>query len=161
MKEVAKNYCEKIDQVLSGVKVDLFDPSSQIRLLLKEVKKYAISNIYSHESAEKIELAGRNIIQGLLRHYEVLLRLPYSKYSALVNGKNENGESPRDLKLDFELRLFRRLPAKPIERYRYSYSKDNTFELVYRAHLIVDYISGMTDDFALETFQLLEGIRIQ
>lgn len=64
VKEVAKNYCEKIDQVLSGVKVDLFDPSSQIRLLLKEVKKYAISNIYSHESAEKIELAGRNIIQG-------------------------------------------------------------------------------------------------
>ncbi|XDB08458.1 hypothetical protein AB2828_05425 [Acinetobacter baumannii] len=26
---------------------------------------------------------------------------------------------------------------------------------------MVDYISGMTDDFALEMYQLLEGIRIQ
>ncbi|MEG9541222.1 hypothetical protein DZC40_03615, partial [Acinetobacter baumannii] len=38
---------------------------------------------------------------------------------------------------------------------------DKINEIQYRAHLIVDYISGMTDDFALEMYQLLEGIRIQ
>ena len=33
-------------------------------------------------------------------------------------------------------------------------------EWYYRAHLIVDYISGMTDYHALETFQLLSGIKV-
>lgn len=29
-----------------------------------------------------------------------------------------------------------------------------------RAHLIIDHISGMTDEFALETYQMLEGIQL-
>ena len=51
------------------------------------------------------------------------------------------------------------------DRYVDSYSKssidvsDNE-EWVLRSHLIVDYISGMTDDFALETYQRLNGIRV-
>lgn len=161
VKEVARNYCENLEKILSGETVELFDSESDIKKLLKRVKKYAISSIYSHESAEKIELAGRNIIQGLLKHYEVLIRLPYSKFSALVNGSNSEGLSPRDLYLDFELRLFRRLPSTHLTKYKHNYEKSPELELIHRAQLIVDYISGMTDDFALEMFQLLEGIRIQ
>ncbi|WP_151799385.1 dGTP triphosphohydrolase [Acinetobacter nosocomialis] len=160
VKEVAKNYCENLDTILKGEKVELFSPKSDLKKLLKAVKKYAISKIYSHDSAEKIELAGRNIIQGLLKHYEALLVLPYEQFSSLVKHPDSN-PSPRDLGLDFELRLFRRLPQKQLDRYKENYDNDNSLELIYRSHLIVDYISGMTDDFALEMFQLLEGIRIQ
>ncbi|MGU2820211.1 hypothetical protein ACVYAP_08950 [Acinetobacter baumannii] len=161
VKEVAKNYSDQLENILEGEKVELFKSDSSIKLLLDRVKEYAISDIYSHESAEKIELAGRNIIQGLLRHYETLLRLPYSKFSALVDGKNIDGKTPKKLGLDFELRLFRRLPSKQVEKYKINKDKEPNLELIHRAHLIVDYISGMTDDFALEMFQLLEGIRIQ
>ena len=161
VKEVAENYCRQLEQLLDGEKIELFAIDSPIKLLLNKVKKYAINDIYSHESAEKIELAGRNIIQGLLRHYEILLRLPISKFNALVYGKNSDNKSPRNLGLDFELRLFRRLPLKQIDKYKFNAEQEPELELTYRAHLIVDYISGMTDDFALETFQLLEGIRIQ
>ena len=161
VKEVAENYCRQLEKLLNGEKIELFKDNSPIKLLLNKVKEYAINDIYSHESAEKIELAGRNIIQGLLRHYEILLRLPISKFSALVDGKNNEGKSPRKLGLDFELRLFRRLPLKQIDKYKFNITQEPELELIHRAHLIVDYISGMTDDFALEMFQLLEGIRIQ
>ena len=29
-----------------------------------------------------------------------------------------------------------------------------------RVHLIIDHISGMTDEFALQTYQMLEGINL-
>lgn len=29
-----------------------------------------------------------------------------------------------------------------------------------RAHLITDFISGMTDDFAIKTYQILNGIKL-
>jgi len=29
-----------------------------------------------------------------------------------------------------------------------------------RAHLIVDFIAGMTDNFALDTYKMLHGIRL-
>ncbi|MEG2721710.1 MAG: dGTPase [Acinetobacter sp.] len=162
VKEVAHNYVIHLAEIIQGEPVKLLNASSsEVAKLLKKVKDYAISNIYSHESAEKIELAGRNIIQGLLRHYEILLRLPYNKFKALLDGKDENGATPRKLALDFELRLFHRLPKTHIDKYRISVTHNQENELIYRAHLIVDYISGMTDDFALEMYQLLEGIRIQ
>lgn len=162
VKEVASNYFSNLTSILDGNPIELLDPeTSNIAKILEKVKSYAIANIYSHESAEKIELAGRNIIQGLLKHYEILLRLPNSKFIALIEGKDKNGKTPRKLALDFELRLFRRLPKTHVEKYKLSISIDQSNELQHRAHLIVDYISGMTDDFALEMYQLLEGIRIQ
>lgn len=161
--EVSINYVTNIKDILDGnySKKLLDHQTSDIAKLLKRVKKYAIENIYRHESAEKIELAGRNIIQGLLKHFEILIRLPLSKFNALLNGKDGNGNSPRDLALDFELRLFHRLPEMHIEKYKINIKNDHTNELKHRAQLIIDYISGMTDDFALEMYQLLEGIRIQ
>lgn len=161
--EVADKYCSNLDKILSGCNDNkLLDSKiSHVAMILKEVKRYAIVKIYSHASAEKIELAGRNIIQGLLKHFEVLLNLSLDKFNALLNGTDNAGRSPRDLALDFELRLFHRLPDTHIEKYKHCVKNDSQKELNHRAQLIVDYISGMTDDFALEMYQLLEGIRIQ
>lgn len=156
VKEVASQFCANLSKILLGEKVDLLIENSNTSKLLKKVKKIAIARIYSHPSAEKVELAGRNIIQGLLTHYELLLTLPKDKFESLILN-----EKIRKNKLDFELRLFRRLPSTYVDKYRIATNQNPDKEFVYRAHLIVDYISGMTDDFALEMYQLLEGIRIQ
>ena len=60
--------------------------------------------------------------------------------------------------LDFQIRLFRRLPSSYIEKYKILTRGEEKYR---RTHLIVDFIAGMTDDFALETYQILEGIRIK
>nr|WP_174507147.1 dNTP triphosphohydrolase [Acinetobacter sp. Marseille-Q1620] len=162
VKEASMNFCEEIDEILDGEKsVKLIKKDTDIEKILGEVFNFAKENIYCHESAEKIELAGRNIIQGILNHFEVLLLLSEDEFNCLITGKNSEGKGPRKLGLDFELRLFRRLPKNHVKKYLHSVELDQSNEKLFRAHLIVDYISGMTDDFALEMYQLLEGIRIQ
>lgn len=156
VKEVANQFCENLSKILTGETVDLLINNSNTSKLLKKVKKIAIARIYSHPSAEKVELAGRNIIQGLLTHYELLLTLDKNQFESLILN-----DKIRKNKLDFELRLFRRLPSTYVDKYRSATQQNPDKEFLYRAHLIVDYISGMTDDFALEMYQLLEGIRIQ
>ncbi|WP_111894924.1 dGTP triphosphohydrolase [Acinetobacter sp. MB5] len=162
VKEAAKNFCLNLNEILIGDnRTDLITKDSDIYNVLNEVFSFAKENIYSHESAEKIELAGRNIIQGLLKHFESLMHLSQDQFNCLITGKNSEGVGPRKLKLDFELRLYRCLPKNHVKKYTYCVTIDKTNEILYRSHLIVDYISGMTDDFALEMYQLLEGIRIQ
>ncbi|HAV4486033.1 TPA: deoxyguanosinetriphosphate triphosphohydrolase, partial [Acinetobacter baumannii] len=141
--------------------IKLIEKETDIARVLDQVFLFAKENIYCHESAEKIELAGRNIIQGLLKHFAVLMKLSQDNFNCLITGKNSEGKGPRKLNLDFELRLFRRLPKTHVRKYLHCVEHDKINEIQYRAHLIVDYISGMTDDFALEMYQLLEGIRIQ
>ncbi len=87
--------------------------------------------------------------------------LSEDKFNCLLKYPEKSMLSPKKLGLDFELRLLRRLPKNHIKKYILSVEADPSNEIIYRAHLIVDYISGMTDDFALEMYQLLEGIRIQ
>ena len=95
------------------------------------------------------------MIKGLLNHFGELIKLPEDDFSDLV--KND-GKAIKKKGLDFQIRLYRRLPKGYCEKYS---AECRGSELERRAHLIVDFISGMTDDFALETYQILEGIRIK
>lgn len=61
------------------------------------------------------------------------------------------------------MRLFNRLAKRFVTSYKTQldeFGNSPEVEWWLRIHLIVDHISGMTDEFALETFQMLEGIRI-
>lgn len=151
----SKSFVSNIDAALSGDELSLLDKKSEIGDLLKKVKGFAFDNIYSDDSAEKVELAGRSVIKGLLNHFGGLLELPFDCFDALL--KN-NRDMIKSRHLDFHARLFRRLPDGYISKYQEAEASD---ELYRRAHLIVDFVSGMTDDFALEVYQILEGIRIK
>lgn len=99
-------------------------------------------------------MAGRSIIKGLLEHFRPLLEIDVDKFMMLV----ERSKGIRKNNLDFHIRMFNLLP----ERYVKKYLVDTRgTEEERRSHLIVDFISGMTDDFALEIYQVLEGIRIR
>lgn len=143
VKEAARNFCDNIDAILNGEEnIKLIEKETDIARVLDQVFLFAKENIYCHESAEKIELAGRNIIQGLLKHFAVLMKLSQDNFNCLITGKNSEGKGPRKLNLDFELRLFRRLPKTHVRKYLHCVEHDKINEIQYRAHLIVDYISG-------------------
>ncbi len=152
---VAEAFVSKLDEVLLGEKVDLLDKSSEVGALIKEVKQYARTHIYAHASAEYVELAGRSVIQGLLKHFGELLDLAEADFVGLIN---EDQDVIKDKHLDFQIRLLRRIPVAYRKKYLMEIKGD---ERTMRAHLIVDFISGMTDDFALETYQILEGIKVK
>lgn len=122
---------------------------------MDRVSRFARAQIYTHEAAEKVELAGRSVIKGLLSHFGELIKLPEDSFSALVAG--DMGVIKKS-NLHFHARLFRLLPKSYVEKYGSEVRGDEKHR---RSHLVVDFVSGMTDDFALETYQILEGIKIK
>ncbi|HFZ2393093.1 TPA: deoxyguanosinetriphosphate triphosphohydrolase, partial [Klebsiella aerogenes] len=76
--------------------------------------------------------------------------------------------------------LFNRLPSKHLNAYKTSVinlpinhpdfsetavsdklkSIDEKREWLLRVHLIVDFVSGMTDQFAMDMYQMLKGIKV-
>lgn len=153
--EAARNFTNRLDEILHGEEFDLVEESSEVGELLKKIGKFARERIYSDESAEQVELAGRSVLKGLLNHFGELINLPEDSFTALLHNDKTRIKAEG---LDFHLRLLRRLPKGYCKKYD---EKDRAEEIHRRAHLIVDFISGMTDDFALQTYQILEGIRIK
>jgi len=151
---VSQNFLDNLDKILRGEDIDLLSIDTEAGALLDKVKNFARKNVYSHESAEKVELAGRSIIKGLLNHFKPLLQIDDKKFMILVN--REKGIKKHEL--DFHIRMFNLLPKRYVNKYL---ETERGSEEERRAHLIVDFIAGMTDDFALETYQILEGIRIK
>ncbi len=63
--------------------------------------------------------------------------------------------------LDLEWRLYNFLAPKYVESYQHQLKeskRDPTLEWFQRCHLLVDHISGMTDNYALTTYQMVQGI---
>ena len=87
--------------------------------------------------------------------------MPYSDFCNLLNGENPKG-------YEVEKRLYDRIAKHYIDAYVYAVKKLNKKErnfadkeLWLRTHLVIDYISGMTDAFSLSMYQMLEGISIK
>ena len=119
------------------------------------MKRFATKHVYADESAEHVELAGRSVLKGLLNHFEPLMDLSEMDFEVLL--RNDPDEI-RNAGLGEKARLFRCLPI----RYSKKLQSNNRGDVPYRAaHLVVDSVSGMTDDSALELYQILEGIRVK
>jgi dGTPase len=151
----ADTFVKNLDRILGGENVKLIDKNTDVGALLSKVNDYARANIYSHPAAEEIELAGRSVIKGLLNHFGILLDLDEGDFVNLID---ENREGLRGKRLDVQGRFVRRLPGAYKRKYR---SAARGTEKERRAHLIVDFVAGMTDEFALHTYQVLEGIKVQ
>jgi len=153
--QAADSFAQHLDAILNGEEIELIPKESEVGQLLAKVSRFARARIYSHKAAEQVELAGRSVIKGLLNHFGELISLSEEDFNILANN---DLKMIKQKSLDFQIRLFRRLPISYVEKYKISTRGNEKYR---RAHLIVDFIAGMTDDFALETYQILEGIRIK
>lgn len=115
------------------------------------INKYCKNTIYNAPEAEDIEIAGYNIVYGLLNKFSILLKLRKSEFKELVDENKGH---------DLCKRMFSKLPKNLVDHYSASTQDDEENEWYYRVHLIVDYVSGMTDDFALKVYRLLNGIDV-
>lgn len=145
--------------------------------LLKILKDYTSTYLFTSAEAETMELSGFAIIKGILDEYLNLLSLTKNEFTLLVVKDNKN---IRKNNLDIQRRLFNRLPSKHLNAYKtslfncplndngYSESEipaklesiDEKVEWKLRVHLIVDFVSGMTDQFAMDMYQMLKGIKV-
>ena len=153
-----KYFVENFDSFLNGTAPEISD-SILAGKYLKCLKKFARRNIYTSLEVERIELSGFHVVTSLLNQFGKLLVLRRIDFESFVEG----GENHKRGELDFEWRLFNRLSKRMLKAYKFS-AKDlenddlgDKQELVARARLLVDFISGMTDESAKELHQILTG----
>lgn len=139
----------------------LIENKSPEHALVKTLKNVAIKYVFCDDEVEARELQGYRIISGLLECYKPLLQLDRNTFSKLGD---KTSKTPL-----YETRLYSKLSNKHLRAYekalepdnlsRLPYSFDeNIWEFYFRVRLIQDYISGMTDQYALDEYRALHII---
>lgn len=125
-------FSDRYEKILSGDKIpSLIDCIESTALeAMKEVKKISIEQVYNHKTVIEIELGGYRILGVLLEYFCKAVIEPKSAYNA---------------------KILRLLP----EQYRITDGSDYQ-----KLMSVLDYISGMTDLYALEQFRVLQGINL-
>lgn len=160
-----RTYCAEHNDILAGSCPGLIPSKSPGGAVLDLLKSYCVQHVYQHISVQRTELAGWTAITGLLQHFRVLLECSRERFEAALSGATKDGGGNQIL---IERKLLALFPEKHKAAYRHSIAQINDLTTIHgklsewnhRAHLITDFVSGMTDDFALSTFQNLSGIKV-
>lgn len=171
--DIAVNrFIEQIEDFINGTEAELLPHAENAKEdevvwchLLKCLGEYARREIYSATEAESIEIAGYTVIKGLLDSFGQLLTLTRKEFAYLL----DEAKNPKKLGLDVEARYLHMIGDKYIHSYKNQMKEwEDTFEGInieqlewwLRAHMVVDHVAGMTDDYALKTYQVCKGIAI-
>ncbi|RXJ70115.1 dGTPase [Halarcobacter ebronensis] len=135
-----------------------YDKESKYTKAVKVLQNISIKYIYNYKDIQTLELKGHKILSSLFEKYTPLLKLHCSEFEKLVKAEK--------ISCFLSQRLIRRLSSKHIVAYKDAVEGLNKedkerFELeewYYRVRLLIDYISGMTDDFALNEYKTLEAL---
>lgn len=154
----ARRFIDNLQLVFDGTlnQALLGDEDSPAFRLLKILKQVAVKHVFNHPEVEQLELQGYRVISGLLDIYSPLLRMPLTAFRQLV-AEDSHHDYP------IETRLFHKLSTKHRLAYGEAVEKCNAltpdlqevWEYYYRARLIQDYISGMTDLYAYDEYRRL------
>jgi len=135
-----------------------YDKDSKYYKAVKILQNISAKYIYKGKEVQKLELKGYSIVNGLLDFYKPLLELSCDDFEKLLKGES--------VEYFITTRLLKRVSTKQIAAYKNDVnaldkSDMESFEILewyYRVRLIVDYISGMTDDYALHEYKTLMAI---
>lgn len=130
-----------------------YDKKHPIVQAIEILKNISYRYIYTHKEVQELELKGYSVLNGLMDIYKPLLELDYDDFTKLSNGKN--------IKNIVANNLFSRLSKKHVISYKTSLASIkediHILEYYYRIRLLIDYISGMTDDYALHEYKSLSA----
>ncbi|MFN3731988.1 dGTPase [Comamonas testosteroni] len=160
---VAQRYVDKEAEIETGELKSLLPEDEPPGAILKVLKDFCRENVYRHETVQRVELAGYYAITGLLEQTRSLLSCSRKRFDAALAGESEDEKGDRIL---LEPKLLKLFPQRYMKVYAYQVAQhvgqqhEDFLEWSARAHLVVDFISGMTDDFAMTTYRTLAGMRL-
>ncbi|MGB3454243.1 MAG: dNTP triphosphohydrolase [Moheibacter sp.] len=135
IQKTVEAYQNHFDRVLDGSLdrslMKLIDDSRGAINVLKEIEKFSIENIYNHYSVVEIENAGYNVMYELLLHF--------------VEPVLKSDRSQADEK------AVKLIPAQ------FLYENGTDYQKVLG---VLDFVSGMTDNYATELYRRIKGIEI-
>ncbi len=153
----ADRFLDNLEPIFSGCfNQALLEDFSPAYRLLKIFKNVAFKHVFNHPEVEQLELQGYRVISGLLEIYNPLMEMPQAEFRSLMENDYHRG-------YPIATRLLHKLPTK--HRMAYTEGMDSIktrptsqwemLEFYYRARLIQDYISGMTDLYAWDEYRRL------
>ena len=160
---VSERYVANQDSIETGQLKSLLPEDEPPGLVLKVLKDFCREKVYKHESIQRVELAGYNAISGLMNQVRPLLECSRKRFEATRNGQDKD---ERDQRILLEPKLLKLFPPKYLKVYEHHVQQckgkdhEDFLEWNARAHLVIDFISGMTDDFAMTTYRTLAGMRL-
>ncbi len=132
----AKAYEEQFDTILEGkLEKSLLDcvkdTNENSAKVLKEIEEFSIEFIYNHHSVVEIENAGYNVMYELLSHFAE---------PVLKSGRSKSEEKAVKL-----------IPSQ------FLYEEGTDYQKILG---VLDFVSGMTDNYATELYRRIKGIEI-
>ncbi len=168
----AERFVSHLDGFVKGKEIELLphrEKATESEVvwckLLECLGEYARREIYSATEAESIEIAGYSVIKGILDSFGQLLTLTRGEFEYLLT----ESKNPKKIGLDVEARYLHMIGKKYIYSYKNQIKEWESnldginreqVEWWLRVHMIIDHIAGMTDDYALKTYQVCKGITI-
>ncbi len=160
--------------ILDGSRHGLLD-NTDADDLLETLRDVAKKFLYIEEKVQRPFLAGLRIVHGILDQYGQFLKLTRENFAMIRKAwRSHDREDVYKEELQTLLPLLDRLPAHYLDVYdsfiddKNEESKssmkawgEESWEWFCRAHLIVDYLAGMTDDFAYRTYQIISGAKLE
>lgn len=137
IKEIAEVFLDNEKSILQGTFTEELFNLSKSAQNLKEIEKLSIQKIYRHKVVTERECAGYEVLAGLL---DVFINAFNSWLDGDVKNKNRT--------------ILNLLPMRIIS------SANSMSTLSERFHLIIDFVSGMTDSYAVSLFRKIKGISL-
>ncbi|WP_239032937.1 dGTPase [Pseudoalteromonas luteoviolacea] len=154
VKHASNRFVENLEHIFEGCfNQALLEDHSHQHAITLTLKQVALKHVFCHPEVEELELQGYKITSGILNEYCRLLDTSEETFQHIIA---HNHAYP------IEVRLLKRIPGQYISVYRKAISqlspqqqKDPIYEFYYRCRLLQDFISGMTDQLAYDTYRTL------
>lgn len=127
-------YTNNFDEIISGTRTkSLFEEIKETCEGLEGIYKYSIEHIYNNKSVVEIENAGYNVLSELLTHF---------LFPILKEKNNRTKADEKAIKL---------IPDS------FNYDEEGAY---IKTLGVLDFISGMTDNYATDLYRKIKGIDI-
>nr|WP_244325720.1 dGTPase [Shewanella aestuarii] len=162
-----KRFIDNIEAVFNGsFNSALIEDNSVNHMIVETFKLVALEQAFCHPEVEARELQGYRVISGLMECYKPLLELSSAQFEVLLHGATTPAQQQIAIPI-YPKRLFKKLSSKHLAAYQQAmesqqlakYFNDETCrEFYFRSRLMIDYISGMTDQFAYDEYRAFHVI---
>lgn len=159
------SYRNHHDDIIKGNQFALMK-KSRAREFLEALNEFARSNLYNSPTVRNREITAQAVLTGLLDAYKPIMSCNQERFKAILAGQHRD---PAGNPIAWESSLLSRTPKKFLAVYHAAVKDSNEeangdsgqaniMEQIHRMRFVVDYISGMTDEFALQSFRLVSGM---
>jgi len=156
-----ENFIKNYDDICNGKYNHelIYDDESE---LAEKLKMFSINVIFPKQEIQSLELTGHSVLSGLLDFYIPFIFRGNKDYIKRAVGMISNSVIKAALlENEFDVPNDTNEYYTFFEKYNEDKPEKKIFSDYYKLRIIIDFISGMTDQYALDHYQKLSGQKIR